>query len=29
MSSLDIPRLMVPLATRVGAIDLQIALKKS
>src|SRR5438874_2215906 len=28
MSSLDIPRLMVPLETRVGAIDLQIALKR-
>jgi chemotaxis protein CheX len=28
MSSLDIPRLLVPLETRVGAIDLQIALKK-
>jgi chemotaxis protein CheX len=28
MSSLDIPRLVVPLATRVGAIDLQIALKR-
>jgi chemotaxis protein CheX len=28
MSSLDIPRLVVPLDTRVGGIDLQIALKK-
>ena len=28
MSSLDIPRLLVPLQTRVGEIDLQIALKK-
>jgi chemotaxis protein CheX len=28
MSSLDIPRLLVPLETRVGNIDLQIALKK-
>jgi chemotaxis protein CheX len=29
LSSLDIPRLLVPLSTRVGDIDLQIALKKS
>src|SRR5207245_485672 len=29
MSSLDIPRLVVPLKTSAGAIDLQIALKKS
>jgi len=29
MSSLDIARLVVPLETRVGGIDLQIALKKS
>jgi chemotaxis protein CheX len=29
MSSLEIPRLMVPLETRAGDIDLQIALKKS
>jgi hypothetical protein len=29
MSSLDIPRLVVPLETSAGAIDLQIALKKS
>jgi chemotaxis protein CheX len=29
MSSLDIPRLLVPLETRVGMIDLQIALRKS
>ena len=29
MSSLDIPRLLVPLETRVGSIDLQIALKKA
>jgi chemotaxis protein CheX len=28
MSSLDIPRLVVPLETHAGAIDLQIALKK-
>src|ERR1700704_1543535 len=28
MSSLDIPRLLVPLSTRVGGIDIQIALKK-
>ena len=28
MSSLDIPRLLVPLETRVGTIDLQIALRK-
>src|SRR6202165_557324 len=28
MSSLDIPRFLVPLETRVGMIDLQIALKK-
>src|SRR4030088_393805 len=28
MSSLDIPRLLVPLETRVGNIDLQIALRK-
>src|ERR1700730_7942175 len=28
MSSLDIPRLLVPLATRVGGIDIQIALRK-
>ena len=28
MSSLDIARLVVPLETRVGGIDLQIALKK-
>jgi chemotaxis protein CheX len=28
MSSLDIPRLLVPLETRVGSIDLQIALRK-
>jgi hypothetical protein len=27
MSSLDIPRLLVPLETRAGGIDLQIALK--
>ena len=29
MSSLDIARLVVPLETRVGGIDLQIALKKT
>jgi chemotaxis protein CheX len=29
MSSLDIPRLVVPMETRVGGIDLQIALKKT
>ena len=29
LSSLDIPRLLVPLQTPVGGIDLQIALKKS
>ena len=29
MSSLDIPRLVVPLANRVGTIDLQIALEKA
>jgi chemotaxis protein CheX len=29
MSSLDIPRLLVPLETRLGRIDLQIALRKS
>jgi len=29
MSSLDIPRLLVPLQTRVGDIDLQIALRNS
>jgi len=29
MSSLDIPRLMVPLQTRAGIIDMQIALRKS
>jgi hypothetical protein len=28
MSSLDIPRLLVPLQTAAGEIDLQIALKK-
>jgi len=28
MSSLDIPRLLVPLETRIGTIDLQIALKR-
>jgi chemotaxis protein CheX len=29
LSSLDIPRLMVPLQTRAGMIDMQIALRKS
>ena len=29
MSSLDIPRLLVPTETRVGGIELQIALKKA
>jgi chemotaxis protein CheX len=29
LSSLDIPRLVVPLETRVGAIDLQIALRRA
>jgi hypothetical protein len=29
MSSLDIPRLLLPLQTPVGSIDLHIALKKS